>query len=290
MIAKLHAEGHDVIVERYEVYAELDVVVPVLAGDDPDPAVDDSNIVEMPGDEGNFRSYEEKRGSREGPKERLVAMRNPVMTRKIREFTRRMLPELWPFDYYGPVRIRLYTPTTGDGLFMEVNLSCNLWSRRKTVSGWFAQLAGLTTSAEGRYARTYRRLQHATGRASSRPSSNAARTDRHERTSACAKTIAAGQGVILRLRLSCGDGFAFPVEYAATVAGPRLSITASRFAAASPGRVSCPSGRLDWKGSDNGAVHRAGMQSRDHRPGLCVRPSSIAKFLSSMLRAVFLAR
>ncbi|MBW3168509.1 D-alanine--D-alanine ligase family protein [Qipengyuania flava] len=135
-IAKLHAEGHDVIVERYE--GAYDVVVPVLGGDD--PILLSTMRFEMPGDEGNFRSYEEKRGLSEGPKERLVAMRNPVMTRKIREFTRAMLPELWPFDY-GRFEFR-YTPTTGEVLFMEVNLSCNLWSK-KTVSG-AAQLAGLT--------------------------------------------------------------------------------------------------------------------------------------------------
>ena len=62
------------------------------------------------------------------------------MTRKIREYTRAMLPELWPFDY-GRFEFR-YTPATGEVLFMEVNLSCNLWSK-KTVSG-AAQLAGLT--------------------------------------------------------------------------------------------------------------------------------------------------
>ena len=105
------------------------VVVPVLGGDD--PILLSTMRFEMPGDEGNFRSYEEKRGLSEGPKERLVAMRNPVMTRKIREFTRAMLPELWPFDY-GRFEFR-YDPVSGAAQFMEVNLSCNLWSK-KTIS------------------------------------------------------------------------------------------------------------------------------------------------------------
>ena len=52
----------------------------MLGGDD--PILLSTMRFEMPGDEGNFRSYEEKRGLSEGPKERLVAMRNPVMTRK----------------------------------------------------------------------------------------------------------------------------------------------------------------------------------------------------------------
>lgn len=135
-IQELHKQGHDVIVERYE--GAYDVVVPVLGGDE--PILLSTMRFEMPGDEGNFRSYEEKRGLTEGPKERLVAMSKPTMTRKIREQVRAMLPELWPFDY-GRFEFR-YTPETGEVLFMEVNLSCNLWSK-KTVSG-AAQIAGLS--------------------------------------------------------------------------------------------------------------------------------------------------
>lgn len=135
-IAKLHEEGHDVIIERYE--GAYDVVVPVLGG--AAPIILSTMRFEMPGDEGNFRSYEEKRGLTDGPKERLVAMSEPVMTRKIREQVRAMLPELWPFDY-GRFEFR-YTPQTGEVIFMEVNISCNLWSK-KTVSG-AARLAGLS--------------------------------------------------------------------------------------------------------------------------------------------------
>ena len=135
-IATLHAEGHDVIVERYE--GEYDVVVPVLGGTE--PILLSTMRFEMPGDEGNFRSYEEKRGLGDEVKERLVAMKNPTMTRHIREAVRAMIPELWPFDY-GRFEFR-YSPVTGEIAFMEVNLSCNLWSK-KTMSG-AAQLAGLT--------------------------------------------------------------------------------------------------------------------------------------------------
>ncbi len=135
-IAKLHSEGQDVIIERYE--GSYDVVVPVLGGDE--PILLSTMRFEMPDDEGNFRSYEEKRGLGAEVKEKLVAMSKPVMTRKIREQVRAMLPELWPFDY-GRFEFR-YTPETGEVLFMEVNLSCNLWSK-KTVAG-AARLAGLS--------------------------------------------------------------------------------------------------------------------------------------------------
>jgi len=134
-IARLHAQGHDVIVERYE--GEYDVVVPVLGGDE--PILLSTMRFEMPGDEGNFRSYEEKRGLTQAPRERLVAVSRPTLTRTIREQVRALLPELWPFDY-GRFEFR-YTPETEEVVFMEVNLSCNLWSK-KTVSG-AAQIAGL---------------------------------------------------------------------------------------------------------------------------------------------------
>lgn len=135
-IARLHAEGHDVIVERHE--GDYDVVVPVIGGDA--PILLSTMRFEMPGEEGNFRSYAEKRGLEKAPKERLIPVDNPYLTARIRSHVRAMLPELWPFDY-GRFEFR-FTPATGETHFMEVNLSCNLWSK-KTVSG-AAQLAGLT--------------------------------------------------------------------------------------------------------------------------------------------------
>ena len=135
-ITKLHAQGQDVIIERYE--GSYDVVVPVLGGDEPIPL--SSMRFEMPDDVHNFRSYEEKPGLGDEVKEKLVAMSKPVMTRKIREQVHAMLPKLWAFDY-GRFEFR-YTPQTGEVLFMEVNLCCNLWSK-KTVAG-AAAIAGLS--------------------------------------------------------------------------------------------------------------------------------------------------
>jgi len=135
-IAKLHSQGQDVIVERYE--GSYDVVVPVLGGDE--PILLSTMRFEMPGDEGNFRSYEEKRGLGAEVKEKLVAIHDARLTRNIREQVRKLLPELWPFDY-GRFEFR-YSPETGQMRFMEVNLSCNLWSK-KTVAG-AAKLAGLS--------------------------------------------------------------------------------------------------------------------------------------------------
>ena len=51
--------------------------------------------------------------------------------------TMRLAPEFMPFDY-GRFEFRIDV-TTGEVLFLEVNLNCNLWSR-KTISKAAAQI------------------------------------------------------------------------------------------------------------------------------------------------------
>jgi D-alanine-D-alanine ligase len=59
---------------------------------------------------------------------------------RLEHHARLMLPELWPFDY-GRFEFR-HDRASGELRFMEVNLSCNLWSK-KTVSG-AARLLGVS--------------------------------------------------------------------------------------------------------------------------------------------------
>ena len=132
-IASLQAEGHDVIVERY--YGDWDVVVPVLGGDE--PVILPTMRFEMPGNDTAFRSYAEKRGLDEAPKALLVEVDRPALTAKLRDYVSAMLPEFWPFDY-GRFEFR-YDRELEDIVFMEVNLSCNLWSK-KTMSGAAARV------------------------------------------------------------------------------------------------------------------------------------------------------
>ncbi len=136
-IRKLLDERHDVIVEDFA--GDYDIVVPIIGGDE--PFFLPTSRFEMPGeDEGNYRSYEEKRGLGEKVKEQLITVDDAEITDQLRAYVTQMLPEVWPFDY-GRFEFR-YDKQTGDFRFMEVNLSCNLWSK-KTVSG-AARTIGIT--------------------------------------------------------------------------------------------------------------------------------------------------
>ena len=126
-VAQLHAERHDAIVEPW--LGDLDIAVPVIGGAEPwllPP------FAYNPGGTGGLRSYEEKRNlvptDSDDP---LEPVEDPALRARIEELTRRLIPELWPFDY-GRFEFR-YDRASGDLLFMEVNLSCNLWSK-KTIS------------------------------------------------------------------------------------------------------------------------------------------------------------
>jgi D-alanine-D-alanine ligase len=130
--AKAHAEsilaaGHDVILEPYAPL--IDIAVPVVGAVGPWLLPPMAYCPEVPG---MPRSYEEKRGLVEsGDEDPLRIVDDPELAGRLNEAVRALLPELWPFDY-GRFEFR-YDPATGDMSFMEVNLSCNLWSR-KTIS------------------------------------------------------------------------------------------------------------------------------------------------------------
>lgn len=125
---RLLAKGHDVIVEAYA--PEGDIVVPVVGADG--AWVLPTMRFTLDGAAGAFRSYAEKRALAGESAEQLERVDDPPVVARLEAYVRAMLPELWPFDY-GRFEFR-YDPASGDIRFMEVNLSCNLWSK-KTVSG-----------------------------------------------------------------------------------------------------------------------------------------------------------
>lgn len=127
-IADLHDEGHDVLVEAWAPL--LDVAVPVIGGSGGQPWILPPMIY-MPADPHRARSYEEKRGLVDAGDDPLIPVEDQALFARLETMTRRLLPELWPFDY-GRFEYR-YDPASGTVQFMEVNLSCNLWSR-KTIS------------------------------------------------------------------------------------------------------------------------------------------------------------
>jgi len=128
--AELHAAGHDVLVEQWAPL--YDIAVPVIGGRFGAPWILPPMIY-LPEDPHHLRNYEEKRGLA-GAVNRLDPLEpvgDPALLAGLRQMTERILPELWPFDY-GRLEFR-YDPVSGALRFMEVNLSCNLWSR-KTIS------------------------------------------------------------------------------------------------------------------------------------------------------------
>lgn len=124
----LHGEGHDALVEAWAPL--LDVAVPVVGGSGGQPWILPP-MMYVPADPHRARSHEEKRGLVDAGDDPLVPVEDRDLLERLEDMTRRLLPELWPFDY-GRFEFR-YDPASGDLLFMEVNLSCNLWSK-KTIS------------------------------------------------------------------------------------------------------------------------------------------------------------
>jgi D-alanine-D-alanine ligase len=132
--AMILAAGHDVI---FEPWAPLiDVAVPVIGANGPWllPAMG-----YFPDDPARLRSYEEKRGLAVGAaaEDPLRLIDDPELEGRLRAETGKLVKELWPFDY-GRFEFR-FDPATGELRFMEVNLSCNLWSK-KTISRSAASL------------------------------------------------------------------------------------------------------------------------------------------------------
>ena len=124
----LHGEGHDVLVEAWAPL--LDIAVPVVGGGGGQPWILPP-MMYVPADPHRARSHEEKRGLIDAGDDPLVLVEDRALLAQLEDMTRRLLPDLWPFDY-GRFEFR-YDPVTGAVQFMEVNLSCNLWSK-KTIS------------------------------------------------------------------------------------------------------------------------------------------------------------
>lgn len=127
-IRSLWAQRQDVIVERW--LPLVDVAVPVIGGADGAPWLLPP-MMYLPEDGRPLRSYEEKRGLVPSADDPLVPVRERELVETLEAHSWPLVLELWPFDY-GRFEYR-FDPQTGAISFMEVNLSCNLWSR-KTIS------------------------------------------------------------------------------------------------------------------------------------------------------------
>lgn len=139
--AKTHAEAllgddHDVIIEDF--IAGFEIALPVVGANGPWilPALHMD-----PGNETTVRTYEQKRHLTGGADTvKLTVIEDKKLLRQLEEAALKILPEIWPHDF-GRMEFK-YDPATNTLNFIEINLSCNLWSKK--ASSVSARALGVT--------------------------------------------------------------------------------------------------------------------------------------------------
>ncbi|WP_454760686.1 D-alanine--D-alanine ligase family protein [Caulobacter segnis] len=126
-VVALQAEGHDVIVEPFIQGHDIEVSAITLNGE---PFILPTQIVEQI-NPAQLRTYQEKRNLVGGQAYEIRPLEAGVLQRTAETRAREMMREFMPFDY-GRFEFRLDL-ATGEVQFLEVNLNCNLWSK-KTIS------------------------------------------------------------------------------------------------------------------------------------------------------------
>lgn len=125
-IDELLAGGHDVIIENF--VDGFEIAVPIIGSNGPwflPPmkfSVDDDLAI---------RSYEEKRHLKAVDTVELNRLPDGALLDRCIEVGNAVMPEIWPFDNG---RLELKYDEANDTLnFIELNLSCNLWSKKATA-------------------------------------------------------------------------------------------------------------------------------------------------------------
>ena len=132
-VIRLHDEGHDAIVEPFILGHDIEVSAITLGGA---PVLLPTQIVEQD-DPGSLRTYQEKRNLVAGQAYEIRPMSPGPERDRVEAWTHALMAEFQPFDY-GRFEFRLDV-RTGEVQFLEVNLNCNLWSR-KTIAMAAAQI------------------------------------------------------------------------------------------------------------------------------------------------------
>ena len=123
-IAAVHELGHDAIVEPFLKGSDVEVPVVTLG----DPLILPMMIFRQ-ADPSHLRNYYEKRDLVDrSQKYSLDHFENDEIGEIIARYTRRLWDEYRPFDY-GRFEFRL-DEETGRVTFLELNLNCNLWSKK----------------------------------------------------------------------------------------------------------------------------------------------------------------
>lgn len=132
-VCALHAEGHDAIVEPFISGHDLEVSAILLDGK---PFILPTQIVEQ-SDPATLRTYSEKRSLSGDQSYQIRPLDDGWLRALVECRAREVMREFMPFDY-GRFEFRL-DQATGEPMFMEVNLNCNLWSQ-KTIAQAAAQI------------------------------------------------------------------------------------------------------------------------------------------------------
>ena len=123
---KLLAGGHDVIIENF--VDGYEIAAPIIGSNGPwilPPMrfyVDDPKAI---------RSYEQKRHLASQDTVRLERLPEGRLLERVVETSMKLLPEVWPCDI-GRVELK-YDEKTDSLNFIEINLNCNLWSKKATA-------------------------------------------------------------------------------------------------------------------------------------------------------------
>lgn len=126
-VRRIHEEGHDAIVEPFVAGHDIEVSVITLDGE---PFILPTQIVEQD-DPWQLRTYQEKRNLVSGQGYEIRPVTDRKLMAEVERQTHAIMGEYLPFDY-GRFEYR-FDIETGEVRFMEVNLNCNLWSK-KTIA------------------------------------------------------------------------------------------------------------------------------------------------------------
>lgn len=124
-IQYLHREGHDALVECFIDGFEINA--PVVGAGSPWYLP----VMQYCSNSGGLRSYEEKRDLVMSDNHYVVHSET-TFARAVQQLSVPIVNELWPFDH-GRLEFRV-EHETGRLWFIEINLNCNLWSRKAISS------------------------------------------------------------------------------------------------------------------------------------------------------------
>lgn len=134
-VEEIHAQGHDAIVEPFLEGSDVEIPMITSAGQ---PEIMPMMLFEQ-ANPAHLRTYSEKRDLVErAQKYRLVPFDPVRCPAPIARYAQTMAEVFTPFDY-GRFEFR-FDERAGTAYFLEVNLNCNLWSKK--VFGKSAALLG----------------------------------------------------------------------------------------------------------------------------------------------------